>query len=208
MHEVPIMKHNTAAAIIICIITVVLSFALNRDAAAVLTELDEARVAEAISFGRTHRDSINDQLQKSHCVGACTFYSPHVIVRTRWYKLARQSALKAGQSMEMLPVDIRQILNDPCLQIDTVVYGQSLNFARDYRIELEQNGKTILPVKTHADHSSVRQHGRTVSGFPNYQATVRSYFSYTSFDPQQSAVLKVIKDGSSTTFTLKFCEIQ
>lgn len=201
------MKHDTAAAIII-IITFVLTAALPLNVAAVLTELDEANVAEAISFGRTHSESISDQLQKSHCVGPCTFYSSHVIVRTRWYKLARQSALKTSQAMELLPADIRQILNDPCLQIDTIVYGQSLSFAREYRIEIEQNGKTILPVKTHADHSAVRQHGRNVSGFPNYQATVRSYFSYTAFDPHQNAVLKIIKDGSSSSFTLKLAEIK
>ncbi len=174
---------------------------LCSNAHAVLVDLNAKDVSDALAFDSLHKGTAAKDLSRLYCIDKKEGYGEYVTIRTKWHKLARMSSVCTLQK-KGVPSEIQdEILNNSLLQIDITVYGYSLDFAREYRVTLKQDGKEITPEKIHADHSkNIKQSIKHLVGFPKYRAVIRCYFSYGSIQPDGSAALILAKDGSRKTF--------
>jgi len=163
-------------------------------ARAIIVDLSDNQIKEAENFGILHKEKTGVLLNNHYSVGKADVFSEHAIVRSKWHKLSLMTAFKGEHLSEKQRADI---LNDPCLQIDIIMFGHSIRFASDYQAKIINHGKEILPEKIHADHFQVEKHKKNrFAGFPAYRATIRTYFSYDLIDPACSLTLIIKKNGS------------
>ncbi|HET9962813.1 MAG TPA: hypothetical protein VFQ34_10800 [Nitrospiraceae bacterium] len=102
--------------------------------------------------------------------------------------------------------DVAQVLANPNLLINVMIYGDRLNFAADTYVLLEQNGRSIKPVNVRfdarADRTSVWPQQ------PAYRAKVIALFPYADIDPRAKTRLTVFPSGGGeVSFDLDFSEI-
>lgn len=172
-------------------------------AQAVVISLTPEQVQSARAYGVQQKESIREKLKKKYCVGECDLFGERVIVRTKYYKLALMSALKAIYRKEFSQEQLSDILDDSALQIDVIVFGYKLDFARRYNVILVQGGKEIQPKTIRAYHSQNPLHGEKAwQGFPSYKATITTYFRYDQINPAGGAALVLEKDGKEKRFDI------
>jgi len=172
---------------------------------AVQEHLSPDEVGQAAAFGRKQAASAEQTLQVRYRTGGCGAYEVCVIVRSKWYKIALMAARSSLLGNGITPGQQEQILGDRFLQIDVVVYGRRLDFARNYTVTMVQQGRSIRPDKTHADHFQNPLRGRkAMEGFPCCRATIRNYFRYDRFDSNGRAELAIRRDGKETRVALDF----
>lgn len=161
----------------------------------VVVDRSDTQFEEAKEFGRTHKNSIEKMLMQKYGAGSGLPGDPEIVIRTKWCKLALLAGIKALKGKEVSGSEQASILDDPCLQIDVTVSGQSLDFAGDYTVSLQQGGAEIKPEKFHADHFQADSRTRqALKGFPSYNATIRTYFKYDTINPAGKAVIVLKKD--------------
>lgn len=173
-------------------------------AGALLVDLSEEQIKSALSFHEKQKVNPEMLLAKTYTTGSTDMFADHVIVRTKWYKLAHIANIKASQGLEFPVKEQAHILDDPSLQIDIIVYGYTIDFAGNYTVMMTQGSCMIAPEKLHADHFDYKK--KSLKGFPTYRATIRAYFSYSRFDPTGKATLVLKKDGAEKKFTIDFSQ--
>jgi hypothetical protein len=170
---------------------------------AIVVNLSAQEAEEAIAFGKQHHSTIEKMLGERYSFGPAAAYTENGTMHTKWHKLALLAAAEHRQGKHVTPQQQSEILSDPCLQINTTVYGHSLDFASEYRVFLIQAGKQIEPEKFHADHFSNHQSDKKPQGsFPCCRAVLRSYFKYGTFDPSVTATVMIKKDGKEIRFAI------
>lgn len=171
--------------------------------------LTSADVEAAKEFGSTHETDIEAVLDSRYGLGTGSKLGHALVVRTKWHKLALLAGIKAREGATFTENEQKLILEDPMLQIDIRVSGNSLDFARDHEVVLVQNSRAIKPEKLHADHFQVsRQHSKVPPAFPSYAATIRTYFSYTQLDPTAPCTLILKKNSDEQRFLLNLNEFK
>jgi Tfp pilus assembly protein PilX len=176
---------------------------------AVLINLSAKECEEAISFGRANSALIDKELDKRYSFGSTDEYAEGGTIHSKWYKLALMAGYKAQKSETITTQEQSEILSDPYLQINIMVHGQSLDFAKGYTVSLLQRGREIIPDKFHADHFMHQHHVKNQpSGFPCYRAVMRAYFKYSEIDPAGAATLKVKKNGKTAQFDIDFARFR
>ncbi|MCX5900086.1 MAG: hypothetical protein NTX06_05010 [Proteobacteria bacterium] len=167
---------------------------------AITDNLTRSQVQEALEFGRANQRDIEKTLMSLYGCGPA---APEVIVRTKWCKLALLAGIKAQQGKDVSMQEQEAILQDPTLQIDTTVYGSSIEFARSYTVHAMQEGKKILPDMSHADHFQASQQSKTAQqGFATYYATIRAYFRYDMLALQKPFSIAVARPQGSDTYEI------
>ena len=186
-----------AVYIFMCCALVFVSFS---PAFAVTDNLTRSQVQEALEFGRANQRDIEKTLMSLYGCGPA---APEVVVRTKWCKLALLAGIKAQQGKEVSLQERVAILQDPTLQIDTTVYGPSIEFARSYTVHAIQDSKKILPDMLHADHFQASSKFKTAQqGFSAYYATIRAYFRYDGLTLQKPISLILVKPYATQTYEI------
>lgn len=182
---------------------------LQQPAQAVLVNLGPKDCEEAITFGKTHRATIEKELDKHYSFGAANEYSDNGTIHSKWYKLSLMAGYKAQRGEVITLPEQSEILADPFLQINITLYGQSLDFANGYQALLHQNGKEIKADKIHADYFMLQSPTqKPMSGFPVCRAVLRAYFKYELIDPSGSAVVVIKKDSKSVHLEVDFAKFR
>ncbi len=170
---------------------------------AVIVNLTPEQIKGAEEFGILHKQETGILLNNQYSVGKSDIFSERAIVRSKWHKLSIISSIKAQNNKPFDEKEHTDILNDPCLQIDIIMFGHSISFAKDYQAKIIHHGEEILPEKIHADHFQIPHHtNNPLTGFPSYRATIRTYFRYDSFHPLCSLTLVIKKNGWQKKFKI------
>jgi hypothetical protein len=172
---------------------------------AFLITLDQNGIQEAIRYGQDNKDTIEEVLGKIYSFGGSLRFEDGGMIRSKWYKIARMAAISEKRGMDLSPLDQTYILEDDHLQIDFVVYGYTLDFARGYTSVILQNNDEIKPDKIHAGHAQYcSPKKKSTTGFPCCRATLRTYFNYKSLDATKKAILVLRKNGKESHFNIDF----
>jgi len=172
-------------------------------AQAVLVNLSPEQVRAAETFAAEHGKKTGLILNNQYAVGRSEIFSERVVVRSKWHKYALMTAIKNRKNQKMTEKERADILNDPFLQIDILLFGYSIDFAKNYRVKIIYRGKEVLPEKIHADHFQIAQQiGGHYSGFPSYRATVRTYFRYDRLCSDCRLTLKTGQNGHDREFPI------
>ena len=190
------MKTITVVCFLVCLI--------STQADAIQKNLSQADIDAALAYGKKESKKAEEALHKSYCIGSCDFFSEHILIRTKWHKIARVASLSAEHNRKITPSEIQSIIEDNDLQIDVVVYGNSLNFADGYTLTMIQGNRVLVPSKLHADHFVEKRHGRRIEGFPTYHAVIRSYFPYDDLDLATPAKIILKKDSKECSYSIDF----
>ena len=118
--------------------------------------------------------------------------------------MATHMALRGLQPSE---ANVTQVLEDNTMLISTAIFGNTLNFAVDSYLVLNQEGKTIKPVMVRFDGRANRSVVWPKS--PRFKAKVVASFNYADFDPKAKTSITVYPGtGGESSFSLDFSEIQ
>lgn len=192
---------------IIAIFLCLLFFVPCRDAAGILVNLTEKDIGDAVKTGEKQGANVIKYLKQHYRFGEKNIFVENGIIRTKWSKLAMLSGLLAGKVRKLTDEEKDRILKSTDLQIDIHTFGNRIDFANAYRVQLVQKGKIIEPEKVSADHVTYLSERKiATSGFPKYRATVRSYISYAQISPNEKAEIVLIKDGKKVRFEVNFAD--
>ena len=102
--------------------------------------------------------------------------------------------------------DVNQVLESTMMLINTVILGNTPNFAVDSYMVLEQDGKQIKPVMVRFDAQANRSVVWPKS--PRFKAKVVASFNYADFDPKAKTTITVYPaTGGEASFSINFGEI-
>ena len=174
---------------------------LPLQAGAVCSDLSENDISEARAFAARHKKNTGIVLNNTYSIGGNQLFSERIIVRTKWHKLALLYMFKSPGS-ELTEPEKEAILEDPHLQIDIISFGHSLGFAKQYKALISQGALRLEPEKLHADHFQVINKTEIHSGFPDYRATLRTYFDTKRIDTSKPFSLILKRDGHEESFTI------
>ncbi len=189
--------------LILCLF--VLTIPLQSPAAVI--DLSENDIREAREFVALHKQNTGIVLNNTYSIGGNQLFSERIIVRTKWHKLVLLFMVKApGSALSAAEKEL--ILGDPNIQIDIILFGHSLGFAKRYKALIRQSAcdnrsaLRLEPEKLHADHFQVTNKMGINSGFPNYRATLRTYFDLKRIDTSKPFSLILIRDDSKESFLI------
>jgi hypothetical protein len=167
--------------------------------------LSENDVADAVTLGKEQGAKVIKYLKQHYRFGKEGTFEEQGIIRTKWSKLAMLAGLLIATDKELTETDKERILENTNLQIDIYTFGDTIEFAKEYKAHLVQNDKIIHPEKVSANHVTYLPGRRLVtSGFPKYRATVRSYFPYDGINPNKKATIVLVKDKEEVVFEVNF----
>jgi len=192
----------------IIIVFLCLSFFVPcRNAAAILVNLTEKDIEDAIKQGEKQGSNVAEYLEKNYRFGKKDLFEENGIIRTKWNKLVVLSGLLFAGGKIISDQEKERIIKSADLQIDLHTFGNKIDFADAYKVYLVQKGKNIEPEKIAANHVAYLPEKRVVtSGFPKYRATVRSYFPYNKISPNEKAEIVLVKDKKKVVFEVIFKE--
>jgi hypothetical protein len=175
-------------------------------AAIEITPTDE-QIKTVIEQGRSAAEQrlSPDQLHKSF--GPTDDLKPRGFIMTKLGSLLVMASHLSLRSQVPTEQDIAQVVANPNLLINVVIYGDRLNFATDTYIVLEQNGRSIKPVNVRFDARADRT--PVWPQQPAYRAKVIAQFPYADLDPRAKTKLSVFPSGGGeVSFDLDFSQIQ
>jgi hypothetical protein len=169
--------------------------------------LAENDVADAITLGKEQGAKVIKYLKQHYRFGKEGTFEEQGIIRTKWSKLAMLTGLLIATGKKLTEPDKERILENTDLQIDIYTFGDTIEFAKGYKVRLVQNDKIIDPEKVSTNHVNYLTGRKIVtSGFPKYRATVRSYFSYDGINPNKKATILLVKDKEEVVFEVNFSD--
>jgi hypothetical protein len=189
------MKKIFALAIVLLILN------LPLQAGAVCSDLSENDIREAREFAALHKQNTGIVLNNTYSIGGNQLFSERIIVRTKWHKLVLLYMVKAPGSA-LSDAEKELILGDPNIQIDIILFGHSLGFAKKCKAFISQGALRLEPEKLHADHFQVTNNMGLHTGFPDYRATLRTYFDLKRIDTSKPFSLILIRDGREESFPI------
>jgi hypothetical protein len=177
------------------------------EAGAILINLNDQERTEAIQQGGEQGSNIIKYINQHYKFGKGDLFQESGIVRTKRSKLMIISGLMAARSLIPTEQEQSMILSDTTLQIDIHVYGDRMDFANAYQVYLVQSEKQIEADKISADDVAYSpQGGGGTTGFPQYRATIRSYFEYNKIDPRAKTKVVLMKDNKKVIFEVNFAD--
>ena len=192
---------------IITIFLCLLFFMPYRDAAAILVNLTEEDVEDAIKLGEKQGSNATNYLKRHYRFGEEDVFGEHGTIRTKWGKLMMLSGLLAEKDRKPTEQEKERIMKNTALQIDICTFGNRIDFANAYKVYLVQKDKIIEPERISSDHAAYLPEKKVVtSGFPKYRATVRSYFSYGKISPNEKAEIVLVKNKKKVLFEINFMD--
>jgi hypothetical protein len=190
---------------IITLLCCLLVFVPCRGVYGTVINLSENDVADAVTLGKEQGTKVIKYLKQHYRFGKEGTFEVQGIIRTKWSKLAMLAGLLIATDKELTETDKERILENTNLQIDIYTFGDTIEFAKEYKSHLVQNDTIVHPEKVSANHVTYLPGRRAVaSGFPKYRATVRSYFSYEGINPNNKARIVLVKDKEEVVFEINF----
>lgn len=180
---------------------------LCQDASGILLNLSEKDIANAIKTGQQQGLQITQYVNQHYRFGKENLFRENGVIRTKWSKLAMLSGLLTAKKRGPSDQEKDRIIKSADLQIDIHTFGNKIDFAKDYSVQLIQQGKIIEPKMISADHANYLPEKKTTpSGFPKYFATVRCFFSYNQISLNEKAEIVLIKDRKKVVFEVNFAD--
>ena len=190
---------------IVIIFLCLLFFLPCRDASGIVVNLAEKDVADAIREGKEKGSKTTKYLKQKYSFGKEGVFEEDGIIRTKWSKLVLFSSLLAAKGKTLTEQEKKRVLTGTDLQIDIHTFGNTIDFAMQYKIHLIQKGRIIEPEKVSANHVTYRPKKKIVtSGFPKYTASIRSFFSYAKINPDEKAEIVLVKNKKKVVFEVDF----
>ena len=173
----------------------VMFFLPCRNAQAIKVDLTEKDIADAAKIGKEQGSNVAKYLKQHYKFGVENVFEENGVIRTKWSKLVMYTGLLSIKGKELPEEHKKRVLARSDLQIDIYTFGNTIDFAKDYKVHLVQKGKTIMPEQTSAIHTAyVSKKKIATSGFPKYRATVMSFFAYDKIDPNEKAEIVLMKN--------------
>jgi hypothetical protein len=175
---------------------------------AFIVNLNQEEIQKATKFGKDNKDSLQKSLEKIYSFGRSRKFEDGGIIKTKWYKLASMAAIEEKQSYTK-PLEKSYILQEESLQIDFIVFGHTLDFAREYTAFILQEDRVVEPEKKYSDRNQYcMAKKKSIAGFPSCRTMVRTYFSYKSLDATKEAIIVLKKDGKEFQFKVDFSKFK
>lgn len=195
---------KTGMRVMACLL---LSWWLGTAAEALLVTVSREEAEEALRQGREKGHRVSEYVNRAYGFGQEERYGEHGIVRTKWSKLmvlAGLLAIKGGKPSE---AELTGILTSTDLQVDLHAFGDRAGFADAYTTYIVQAGRRIDPEKIAVDDVAYPGgDGSAASGFPRYQATIRSYFLYNKINPTDKAEIVLVKNKKKVSCEVRFTD--
>ncbi len=184
-----------------------LSWCICTAADALLVTVSREEAETALRQGREKGDRVSEYVNRAYGFGEEERYGEHGIVRTKWSKLMVLAGLLAIRGGTPSEAERTGILASTDLQIDLHAYGDRAGFANAYTTYMVQAGRRIDPEKIAVDDVAYPAgDGAATSGFPRYQATIRSYFLYDRINPAGRAEIVLVKNRKRVSFEVDLAE--
>lgn len=178
-----------------------------RSSRAILVTLSAEDSAHAIAAGQKQGIQVTRHIKQNYKFGEDDLFEESGIIRTKWSKLMVLAGLLAAEDKKMTEKEKETILSSTDLQIDLYTYGNRVDFAGSYRIQLMQQGRMIEPATIAVDHVTYSPEKKFLTtGFPHYRATVRSFFPYDKINPAEKAEIVLLKDKKKVVFEVNFAD--
>ena len=139
--------------------------------------------------------------------GVADEVQPKGFLITKTGALSALATHMALRGLEPSEADVAQVLEGKTMLVNMVIFGNTLNFAVDSYMVLNQGRRTIKPVTVRFD----AQADRTVvwPKSPRFKAKVVASFDYADFDPRAETTITVYPGtGDSSSFSMNFSEIR
>jgi hypothetical protein len=170
-------------------------------------DLSEKDIEDAKKVGKERSSTIVDYLKQCYRFGKEDVFEENGIIRTKWSKLVMFAGLLSAKDKQLTEKDKEMIMTETNLQITIYTFGNKIDFAKDYKAHLAQKGKIIEPEKISASHTTYYPMRRVVSsGFPEYRATVRSFFPYDKISLNEKAEIVLVKNKKKVVFEVNFAD--
>ncbi len=193
---------------IIAVFSCLLILIAFNNAFAILVNLSKKDKADALQKGAEWKGSVTKYVKQHYAFGGKGVFEENGILRTKWSKLLLLAGLLAESGKKPTVQEQKSILTDIDLQIDVHVFGNKMDFANGYKVYLIQGGRHIEPDKISADDVSClsRRVGVSSTGFPQYYATIRSFFAYDKINPKAKTKIVLVKDSKEVVFEINFAD--
>ncbi len=178
-----------------------------RNAEGILVDLSEKDIEDAKKVGKERSATIFDYLKQRYRFGKEDVFEENGIIRTKWSRLVMFAGLLSARDKQLTEQDKEMIMTQTDLQINIYTFGNKIDFAKGYKAHLVQKGKIIEPEKISASHTTYYPKMRVVSsGFPEYRATVRSFFPYDKISLNEKAEIVLVKNKKKVVFEVNFAD--
>ena len=195
---------NTGVRIAACFLC---SLWLCTAAGALQVTISREEAENALQQGRVKRDRVSEYINRTYGFGEEERYGEHGIVRTKWSKLMLLAGLLAIKSGTPSEAELTGILSGTDLQVDLHAFGDRAGFADAYTTYMVQAGRRIDPEKIGVDDVAYPAGDNApASGFPRYQATIRSYFLYDKINPAGKVEIVLVKNKKRVSFEVNLAD--
>lgn len=165
------------------------------------------QVRAVIERGRNAAEQRVSPDQLHSAFGSTEDLKPRGFIMTKLGSLLVMANHLSLRALAPTEQDVEQVLANPNLLINVVIFGDRVNFAMDSYVVLEQAGRAIKPVNVRFD-----ARGDRTSVWPQqpaYRAKVIAQFSYADLDPRAKTRLMVFPSaGGEVSFDLDFAQIE
>ena len=118
--------------------------------------------------------------------------------------MATHMALRGLQPSE---ADVAQVVETKTMLVSAVIFGESVIFAQESYLVLDQAGRTVKPVTVRFDGQANRT--AVWPEHPRFKAKVVASFNYSDFDPRAKTTITVFPaSGGAASFVIDFAGIQ
>lgn len=123
------------------------------------------------------------------------FGSKDGVIHTKYFEILEEAARKQKRFEKISAEDISKILYSEMIFFDVLIEGNSIDFADESGMVIQQNGQIIKPVKTYV--SPTASPSSMWPRNPAYDNYVIGYFKSGSFDSNGRAKIIVLKGAES-----------
>lgn len=173
-------------------LTIILLFLISKNALAIYYDMTDEQIRQAIEYGENMKGADYFSFLDEWMTAGDDSYE-WAALNTKFSILAYEAKLAAQASKKLTQTEITQFLLEVAdiLSFRVVLYGNSADFAKDYRVVLLYKNKTIQPVNEQND-THAKPAGLGVQLPTLYRANCRYDFPNYYVEPDAEVVLVII----------------
>lgn len=166
-----------------------LSLAFSHDTQAVYFNLSDEQIKQAIQYGENNKDADYISFSDEWVIVSPDSYE-WAVLNTKFNLLAYEAKRAALASRKLTEAQIYQFISemDDILSFHVVLYGNTSDFAKDYRAVLLYKNKPIQPF-TEQNDSKARSTNLGTRTPVVYRATCRYDFPNYFVEPDEEVIL-------------------
>jgi len=162
--------------------------------------LTDNEIQDAINFGKSTKDD-RGKFYEPFNFGPQAVWQTRGKVSTPYFWVAYIASENALKGKDTTNADVQHILSlfGDKLGFSIAVYGDSIDFAKNYSAKLIVNGKTLYPIVT--NNKDIATATSVYPSSPAYRATNAYYFDNSEV-PRDATVTLVVNNGHGETESL------